>query len=116
MQEFISCVKDKYVCFGGRARRREYWMFMLFAYITQFVAGLVDGLLGLPMVLTAIVGLGLLLPAIGVFFRRLHDTGRSGWWWLIGLIPAVGPIVLLVFMCLDSQPGANQYGSNPKGL
>ena len=66
--------------------------------------------------LGAIYSLAVLIPGFAVFCRRMHDTGRSGWWWLIGLIPFVGVIVLLVFCCLDSQPGDNQYGPNPKGL
>ena len=115
MKEFIDCIKNKYVCFSGRARRREYWMFYLFYTIFYIAAGVIDAVLG-TLVVTPLYVLGLMLPSLGVFFRRLHDTGRSGWWWLIGLVPFVGGIILLVFMCLDSQPGENQYGPNPKGI
>ena len=66
--------------------------------------------------LGTIYNLAVLIPGFAVLFRRLHDTGRSGWWWLIAFIPLIGIIVLLVFCCLDSQPGENQYGPNPKGL
>ena len=121
MKEFLSCIKDKYVCFSGRARRREYWMFYLFYMIfyiaSTVVGGIVNHLVGsIGMVLPVLFILAMILPSIGVFFRRLHDTGRSGWWWLIGLVPFVGGIILLVFMCLDSQPGENRFGPNPKGL
>jgi uncharacterized membrane protein YhaH (DUF805 family) len=60
--------------------------------------------------------LAIILPSLGVFVRRLHDTGRTGWWILIGLIPAIGGIVLFVFSVMDSQPGDNKYGPNPKGV
>jgi uncharacterized membrane protein YhaH (DUF805 family) len=79
---------SKYALFGGRARRKEYWFFVLFN----------------------------LLASIAVSVRRLHDTSRSGWWLLIVLIPVIGAIVLLVFMVLDGTPRENQYGPNPKEL
>ena len=114
MQYFISCIKDKYVCFSGRARRKEYWMFVLFNFLVSFVAQVIDGLLSAGGLLCLIVCLGLLLPSLGVSIRRLHDTDRSGWWLLIALIPLIGPLVLLVFMCLDGTSGENRFGANPK--
>ena len=63
---------------------------------------------------TLIFALGSTIPAIAVSVRRLHDTDRSGWWFLIQLIPLIGGIVLLVFFCLDSSPGQNRFGANPK--
>lgn len=65
-------------------------------------------------VLASIYALGVLIPAIAVGVRRLHDTNRSGWWLLIGLVPLIGTIVLIVFMVQDSQTGDNRYGQNPK--
>ena len=97
-------------------------MFVLFNVIAGFIVGFIAGLLasatgvGAFMYLGMIYNLAVLIPGLAVFCRRMHDTGRSGWWWLIALIPFVGWIVLLIFCCLDSQPGANQYGPNPKGL
>ena len=122
MNYFIDCLTKKYACFSGRARRQEYWLFFLFNFIAAFVVGFIGGFLASVTgvdafaFLGAIYNLAVLIPSFAVFCRRMHDTGRSGWWWLIGLIPFVGWIVLLVFCCLDSQPGDNQYGPNPKGL
>ena len=122
MNYFIDCLTKKYACFSGRARRKEYWLFVLFNFIAAFVVGFIGGVLaGATGVeafayLGAIYNLAVLLPGFGVFVRRMHDIGRSGWWWLIAFIPIIGWIVLIVFCCLDSQPGDNQYGPNPKGL
>ena len=122
MNYFIDCLTKKYACFSGRARRQEYWLFFLFNFIAAFVVGFIGGFLASVTgvdafaFLGAIYNLAVLIPSFAVFCRRMHDTGRSGWWWLIGLIPFVGGIVLLVFCCLDSQPGENQYGPNPKGI
>ena len=122
MNYFIDCLTKKYACFSGRARRQEYWLFVLFNAIAGIIINVIGGVLaGATGVdafafLGAIYNLAVLIPSFAVFCRRMHDTGRSGWWWLIGLIPFVGIIVLLVFCCLDSQPGENKYGPNPKGL
>jgi uncharacterized membrane protein YhaH (DUF805 family) len=113
-------VLKKYAVFSGRARRKEYWMFFLFNLIIYVVLALIDGLMGTfsPQaglgVLSGLYSLAVLIPSLAVTVRRLHDTGRSGWWILIALVPFIGGIVLLVFMVLDSQPGENQYGPNPK--
>jgi len=122
MNYFIDCLTKKYACFSGRARRQEYWLFVLFNIIAGIIIGVISGVLvGVTKVtafayLGSIYNLAVLIPGFAVLFRRLHDIGKSGWWWLIGLIPFVGWIVLIVFCCLDSQPGENQYGPNPKGL
>lgn len=107
-------VLRQYADFEGRARRTEYWMFALFNIIIAFVLGFVEGLVGGPGILGFLYGLAVLLPGIAVSVRRLHDTGKSGWLLLIAFIPLIGAIVLLVFMVMDSQPGDNQYGPNPK--
>jgi uncharacterized membrane protein YhaH (DUF805 family) len=107
-------VLKKYAVFSGRARRKEYWTFLLFNIIIGLVLGGIAWLAGGPDVLGSIYSLVVLIPGIAVSVRRLHDTDRSGWWLLIGLIPLIGAIVLLVLMAQDSQPGANQYGPNPK--
>ena len=107
-------VLKKYAVFNGRARRKEYWMFFLFNLIIFLVIGFVEGLFGSPGIIGVLYSLAILIPGIAVSVRRLHDTGRSGWWLLIGFIPLLGVIVLLVFMVQDSKPGDNQYGANPK--
>jgi uncharacterized membrane protein YhaH (DUF805 family) len=92
----------------------EYWMFFLFNFIIAFVLGFIEGLAGGPGVLGGLYSLAVLLPGLGVSVRRLHDTGRSGWWLFIGLIPLIGAIILLIYMVSDSQEGTNQYGPSPK--
>ena len=91
-------------------------MFVLFNAIVSFALGLVDGLLGTNGVLGGVYSLAVLIPSLAVSARRLHDTDRSGWWMLINLIPLIGFIVYLVFVCGDSKPGANRFGPNPKGV
>ncbi len=112
-------VLRKYAVFSGRARRKEYWMFVLFNLIIASILGLIEALSGIasesyPSVLATLYSLAVLIPSLAVGVRRLHDTGRSGWWLLISLAPVVGSIVLLIFMVQDSQQGENQYGPNPK--
>ncbi|MBI4962563.1 MAG: DUF805 domain-containing protein [Desulfomonile tiedjei] len=107
-------VLQKYAVFSGRAQRTEYWMFVLFNLVITVLLYVIEGLVGGPGILGGIYSLAVLIPSIAVTVRRLHDTNRSGWWWLIGLIPLIGFIVLIVFTVQDSQPGENQYGPNPK--
>ncbi|MGH3767239.1 MAG: DUF805 domain-containing protein [Pseudonocardiaceae bacterium] len=111
--EWYLKVLRQYTDFVGRARRQEYWMFTLFntlAYLGLFVIGMVlhTGLLGL------LYGLAVLVPGLAVAVRRLHDTGRSGWWLLIGLIPLIGAIVLIVFLVTEGERQPNAYGPDPK--
>lgn len=112
-------VLKKYAVFSGRARRKEYWMFALFNLIICIVLGVIEAIAGIApegdqSVLAGIYSLAVLIPAIAVSVRRLHDTNHSGPWLLIALVPLIGPIILLVFMVQDSQQGDNQYGPNPK--
>ena len=113
MNWYLEVLK-KYAVFSGRARRKEYWMFFLFNVIILFVLAFVEGFAGSPGIVSMLYSLAVLIPAIAVTVRRLHDTDRSGWWLLIALIPLIGMIVLLAFMVQDSKPGENQYGPNPK--
>jgi len=121
MDWFLGALR-KYAVFAGRARRREYWFYALFVVVISVVLTIADMMLGLydaasgVGLLSCIFGLAVLIPSLAVGARRLHDTGRSGWWLLIGLIPFIGAIVLIVFFVLDSQPGTNAYGPNPKGV
>jgi len=111
--DWFTLALRQYANFNGRAHRTAYWMFVLFYFIFYVVAIAIDGLLGIVLV-SGLYNLALLIPSISVCARRLHDTGRSGWWQLIGLIPILGIIVMIVFLVQDSQPGDNQYGPYPK--
>ena len=96
MNWYIGVLK-KYVEFSGRARRMEYWMFVLINTIIACVIAFVEGLAGSPGFVSVIYSLAVLLPSIAVAVRRLHDTDRTGWWLLIGFIPLIGVIVLIVY-------------------
>ncbi|MGA5324319.1 DUF805 domain-containing protein [Streptomyces seoulensis] len=112
MHWYVDVLK-KYAVFSGRARRKEYWMFFLFNLIISIVLAIVDNALD-TSILGIVYFLAVLIPALAVTVRRLHDTSRSGWWILISLVPLVGGIILLVFTVSDSKPEANEYGPNPK--
>ena len=105
-------VLQKYAVFNGRANRPEYWWFTLTSIIISVVLAIVSyALIGDDNNIIGLVyGLAVLLPSLGVSVRRLHDTGRSGWWILVGLIPFIGWIVLIVFMATKSNEDENQYG------
>lgn len=114
------CLVQKYADFAGRARRSEYWWFFLFTALVSAVGSVFDSLFGTRFgsgtgLVQTLVQLALLLPSLGVAVRRLHDTGRSGWWLLIGLVPVAGWVVLLIFFLQDGQ-GENQYGPSPKAI
>jgi uncharacterized membrane protein YhaH (DUF805 family) len=111
--EWYLTVLKKYAVFTGRARRSEFWYFVLFNIIIAFVLNGLSMALG-SFVIGGIYALAVFIPGLAVSVRRLHDTGRSGWWLLLSLIPVVGAIILIVFCIEDSKPGENQYGPNPK--
>ena len=120
--EWYLMVWKKYAQFSGRSRRKELWMFALFNTIIGTVLYLIgfalaaaeNSLSSVFFGLYFIYVLAALVPGWAVGARRLHDTGKSGWWWLIVFVPFIGAIVLLVFFATDGQPGDNQYGPNPK--
>lgn len=119
MNWYLKVLKQ-YADFSGRARRKEYWMFVLFNMIFAIVAMILDYVLGIAMEeigygpLYGLYALAMLIPGLAVAVRRLHDVGKSGWMILIALIPLIGLIWLLVLMVTDSNAGENQYGQNPK--
>ena len=119
MSWYIEALK-KYAVFSGRSRRKEYWYFVLFNVIIGVALNVLDAVIGTynPSagigLLGGIYSLAVLVPSIAVSVRRLHDIDRTGWWVLIALVPVVGAIVLIVFHALDSTPGPNRYGPNPK--
>lgn len=118
--KWYFAVLRKYAVFSGRARRKEYWYFVLFNIIICLVLAVIDGVTGTLYVqegiglLGGIYTLAILIPGLAVSVRRLHDTDRSGWWLLIAFVPLIGAVVLLVFVVQDGTLGENYYGSNPK--
>lgn len=113
MTEAIKSVFSKYTTFSGRAQRAEYWYFTLFNFVISFILAVIGNTTGIT-IFSGLFSLAVLLPGLAVFWRRMHDIGKSGAWFLISFVPLVGVIILLVFLCTDSQPGDNQYGPNPK--
>ena len=109
----------RYAEFSGRSRRKEYWMFTLLLIIVNVLVGIVELSLGLAGTmgygpLSLVVLLAVFIPSIAVSVRRLHDTGRSGWWLLLVFLPIIGGLVLLVFFVLEGTRGPNEYGPDPK--
>ena len=112
--DWYLAVLKKYAEFSGRARRKEYWMFALVSFLVSVVIGVLATMVSALGVLTWVYTLATLIPSIAVGVRRLHDTGRSGWWGLLALIPLIGTIIVVVFLCQDGQAGDNAWGPNPK--
>ena len=106
-----TCLQEKYATFEGRARRSEYWWFQLFYLLFALVVVALVLLLRSEWV--TLLFLGLVVPQVAVTVRRLHDTSRSGWWFLISFVPYVGALVLLVLCLLDSAD-SNRFGPSPK--
>lgn len=122
MNYFLNALQNHYADFKGRARRKEYWMFVLFQIIILIVAAVLDNLIGLTFSdavpygwIYIICSLALIVPSLAILVRRLHDVGKSAWFFLIYLIPFVGPIWLLILLFKDSEHGPNKWGDNPKG-
>lgn len=120
MNWYIDAWKN-YVVFDGRARRAAYWYFMLINLVVAMALGLIDGALGLGEageggLFSGLYALAAFLPGLALTVRRLHDTERSGWWVLIGLIPLIGTLVLLYFMVCRGTAGPNRYGIDPLSL
>jgi uncharacterized membrane protein YhaH (DUF805 family) len=122
---FVDVMKYKYADFSGRARRSEYWFFSLFSGliimglmfmlfpIIGLGGGELSGLAYIPLALIGIFYLAILIPGLAVMVRRFHDSGKSGWFFLLAFIP-LGSLVLFVFTLLDSEPNTNKWGPNPK--
>ncbi len=113
MHWYLEALK-KYATMGGRARRKEYWYFALFNMIIVCALAFFEVATEGSGVMYGAYSLGALVPSFTVGVRRLHDTGHSAWFLFIGLIPIVGALILLYNFLKDSDPGENDYGSNPK--
>ena len=119
MNLVLGCVTQRYAKFSGRARRKEYWLFVLAFIVASVVALGIDISSGtfdeieVFGVSSTIVTLGLLIPYVAVSVRRLHDTNRSGWWVMVNLIPGIGYMWFIALCCLKGDEGENQFGSDP---
>jgi uncharacterized membrane protein YhaH (DUF805 family) len=122
--EFTTAVATciaKYATFSGRARRAEFWWFTLFNLFANFVLGFVDlmffglghGVMDGAQPLSTVFSLAVLLPSLAVGARRLHDTGRSGWWQLLVFVPLFGALILIWWFASRGGEGPNQYGPDP---
>lgn len=123
---FIRCMTQKYCCFAGRASRKEFWSFILYSFFFQILINIIISLYTSASISTepenaaqchkvfenvsSFVALPFFLPCLGVSIRRLHDIGKSGWWWLFGFLCCIGQIVLLIYYCRSSDPDINVYG------
>jgi len=124
MEWYLKVMRDNYANFSGRARRREYWMYVLVQSIIMIGLMILDSILGLDFELQGIsLGYGYLyligvivhfIPSLAVLVRRLHDVGKSGWFYFIFLIPIIGIIWLLVLYCTEGQKQDNKWGPDPK--
>lgn len=125
--EYMIMPLKRYADFQGRSRRKEYWMFVLFQLLLLVPVMLVLSLFSAPeageesmlggilLIIFGLIYLGVfMIPGLAVQVRRFHDQDKSGWLVLLGLIPYVGSIVLLVFMCLEGTRGTNRFGPDPK--
>ena len=121
--EAIKSGFSKYSEFSGRARPSEYWWWVLFSVIVQTVtyvllitvvaSGDAGSMTSAVVIIWVVVWAALLLPSLAVLVRRFHDTGKSGWFFFLGLIPLIGPILLIVFLVGPGDPGQNRYGDPP---
>ena len=124
MEWYLKVMRDNYANFSGRARRKEYWMFVLVQTIVMIGLMILDSVLGLDFELQGIsLGYGYLyliglivhfIPSLAVLVRRLHDVGKSGWFYFIFLIPIIGVLWLLVLYCTEGQKQDNKWGPDPK--
>ena len=115
MNYYVS-VLTNYAQFKGRARRAEYWNFVLFNALAYIVLGLLSLASSAFAIVLVLYYLGILIPSLAVGVRRMHDLGKSGWYILVTLIPLVGAIWFLVLLCTEGEEGANEYGLDPKGI
>lgn len=121
---FLHVVRDNYFNFSGRARRREFWMYVLAVIILSIIVSIIDSVLfpnfmgesslGSSGPLSSLLSLLLLIPGIAISVRRLHDTGRTGWWYLLVFVIIIGWIVLLIWFVQEGDEGTNKYGPDPK--
>jgi len=113
MEWYLKVMRDNYANFSGRARRSEYWYFTLFNVLAIILLALLGLVTGIFFIFYLVYIIAMIIPSLAVSVRRLHDTGKSGWFILLGLVP-LGGLVLLVFYCIEGDRGPNEYGPDPK--
>lgn len=126
MNWYLEVIKNNYANFSGRARRKEYWMFtlvntiiitVLYAILMSSIdmyTGEVSSLGSIVGIIIGIYSLAIIVPSLAVTIRRFHDQDKSGWMFLLAFIPAVGGLIVFVFMCLEGTKGDNRFGPDPK--
>jgi uncharacterized membrane protein YhaH (DUF805 family) len=121
MQWFTDVITKRYAQFDGRARRKEFWLFILISWVISIALSLIDRLIGLTFggayevgILSSIFGLAVLVPTIAVAVRRMHDTNRSGWWVALNFLCCIGTIIFIVFAAQEGTVGDNPHGPDPK--
>ncbi len=112
INNYIDVVTNKYFSFKGRASRREYWYFYLANFCIALVLVMLDQIWGME-ILSSIYSLAILVPNLAISVRRLHDVGRSGWWYLIAFVPVIGIVIILIWACTRGDEGVNEYGEEP---
>ncbi|MEQ1174908.1 DUF805 domain-containing protein [Acinetobacter lwoffii] len=110
---FVKGLKN-YANFTGRARRKEFWFFALTQFIILIIAQILDAILGSEFLFYVLTVLALFIPALAVSIRRLHDIGKSGWWYLIGLVPLIGFILLIIWFATETKQNNNEWGQPAK--
>ena len=117
MNWFLKVIKQ-YFDFSGRARRKEYWIFTGISTFISYGLQILDAIFGTYYfsIIGSIFSLLIFIPALAVLFRRLHDIGKSSWYFLLIFIPLIGWIWLLILLCMDGEEKSNKWGDNPKGI
>ncbi|RKO70469.1 DUF805 domain-containing protein [Sphingobacterium puteale] len=113
-EAFLKVVRDNYANFEGRARRKEYWMYILTVFIITAVFGILGKIASVFTYISGLVSLALFIPGLAAAVRRLHDTNKSGWFILVVFIPFIGWIYLFYLLVIEGDKGSNQYGPDPK--
>lgn len=119
MEYFISAIRQ-YAVFKGRTRRKEFWYFYLISFVISLALAFLDNRMGTfnpemgGGLLGGVYGIFIFLPSLSLTVRRIHDSGYSGYWAFILLIPIIGVLAILFFALMDSKPGSNEYGISPK--
>lgn len=121
MNWYLDVLKNYFV-FSGRARRKEFWMFVLISTLISIALTFIDAVAfgyaldgsGGIALTSSLYSLAVLIPTLAVWIRRLHDTDRTGWWVLLILLPIIGPLWLLVLFCFEGTRGSNRFGVDPK--